>query len=40
MLLEYVDSGLNILSKMEIILYLRCYRSDPGQKSLDPDPHH
>ena len=50
--LKYVDSGLNILSKMEIILYTRCYRSDPepdpvrkvpdpaGQKSAHQDPHH
>ena len=37
--LEYVDSGLNILSKMEIILYTRCYRS-AGKKSPDPDPYH
>ena len=42
--LEYVDSGLNILSKMEIILYTRCYRSDPDpepdpvRKVPDPDP--
>ena len=38
--LEYVDSGLNIFSKMEIILYTRCYRSDPEQDPVRkvPDP--
>ena len=37
--LEYVDSGLNILSKMEIILYTRCYRSDPDPVRKVPDPY-
>ena len=46
--LEFVDSGLKGLSKMNIVLYIRCYRSDPakkvpdpaGQKPPDPDHQH